>query len=155
MLLLQHLSRISKTFSMRHPAAECYYCALAHGELHHQIGVCSTRLHFSDAMTHGSHQWFITLPSESATVLCDNVADLSLGFRYGELPDIQVNALMYVILGGGTVAKLALWGLCMLVRPPTDTLVALAEDHLNDVVSNMAAIATAVVAAKVSVCCTR
>ena len=71
------------------------------------------------------------------------------GLAHNRLPKIDVNAGFYSILGGGTVAKLLLWQLCCHARPTTDSLRALAEDHLNDVVSNVAAIVTAVVAAKV------
>eukprot|EP00611_Tribonema_gayanum_P023730 TRINITY_DN505_c0_g1_i4.p1 TRINITY_DN505_c0_g1~~TRINITY_DN505_c0_g1_i4.p1 ORF type:complete len:381 (-),score=89.65 TRINITY_DN505_c0_g1_i4:315-1457(-) len=85
----------------------------------------------------------------SLEVLQYAVADLYRGFKLGELPGIEVNFALYLILGGGTLAKLLLWNACMLVRPRSDSLVALAEDHLNDVVSNLAAIGTAMIAAKV------
>ncbi|KAG5180070.1 hypothetical protein JKP88DRAFT_246971 [Tribonema minus] len=76
-------------------------------------------------------------------------ADLIHGLN-GDVPSIDANATLYVVLGGGTLAKFVLWCFCMMVQPRPDVLVALAEDHLNDVVSNVAAIATAAIAGEAS-----
>ena len=71
------------------------------------------------------------------------MTDLYEGFAHGTKPTIEVNLGFYLILGGGTVAKLYLWQLCRKAVPKSDSLNALAEDHLNDVASNVAAIVTA------------
>ncbi|BDA45864.1 Metal tolerance protein 9 [Coccomyxa sp. Obi] len=70
----------------------------------------------------------------------------------GDLPELDVGVLMYAILGGGVVMKILLYLYCrtykarLIARTPMG---ALAEDHLNDVVSNAGAIVTATIAAKV------
>jgi divalent metal cation (Fe/Co/Zn/Cd) transporter len=76
-------------------------------------------------------------------------ADLLDGFKNGNIPEIELSIGFYFILGGGTVAKVLLWQLRRRATPSSDSLDALAEDHLNDVASTIAAIATAVLAAKV------
>jgi len=55
---------------------------------------------------------------------------------------------MYVILGSGTAAKLALYYYCKQFKD-SDSIAALAEDHYNDVLSNVAAIVTASIAAHI------
>eukprot|EP00611_Tribonema_gayanum_P030107 TRINITY_DN8260_c0_g1_i1.p1 TRINITY_DN8260_c0_g1~~TRINITY_DN8260_c0_g1_i1.p1 ORF type:complete len:350 (+),score=76.35 TRINITY_DN8260_c0_g1_i1:196-1245(+) len=85
----------------------------------------------------------------SLEVLQFAIEDLIHGLN-GDVPSIDANATLYVVLGGGTLAKFVLWWFCMMVRPRPDVLVALAEDHLNDVVSNVAAIATAAIAGEVA-----
>ncbi len=60
---------------------------------------------------------------------------------------------MYVILGVGTVVKLGLYAYCAAAntRAQSDILAALAEDHLNDVWSNSAAILALCVASYTTV----
>lgn len=53
---------------------------------------------------------------------------------------------MYGILVSATVIKTALWLYCRRFGGKSDSIAALAEDHLNDVMSNSAAIATALAA---------
>eukprot|EP00953_Heterococcus_sp_UTEX-ZZ885_P001179 1139-Heterococcus_DN1.PRE.2 len=77
------------------------------------------------------------------------IGDLIDGFKNGNIPEVELSIGFYLILGGGTVAKLLLWQLCRKATPRSDSLDALAEDHLNDVASTIAAIATAVLAATV------
>lgn len=50
---------------------------------------------------------------------------------------------MFVILGIATAAKLALYFYCVRLAGRSDSMLALAEDHINDVMSNMGAIITA------------
>ncbi|KAJ1382250.1 hypothetical protein B484DRAFT_411505, partial [Ochromonadaceae sp. CCMP2298] len=56
--------------------------------------------------------------------------------------------VLYIIMGVGIVLKAALWWYCIKINENinSDTVGALAEDHLNDVISNSAAIVTAAVA---------
>lgn len=55
---------------------------------------------------------------------------------------------LYIILGVGIVAKFVLWVFCVRLNAvaKSDMLEALAEDHLNDVLSNTAAMITASIA---------
>lgn len=83
----------------------------------------------------------------SVEVIQYSCIDLYSGFT-GNIPELEVGEDMYIILGLGIFMKLVLYLFCQytngLVR--SDSLAALAEDHLNDVVSNIAAIATAAIA---------
>ncbi len=51
-----------------------------------------------------------------------------------------MTALLYVILGVATVVKLGLWGYCFTLSHHSGAALALAEDHINDVVSNIGAL---------------
>lgn len=64
-----------------------------------------------------------------------SILDLYGGFALGRLPTLEVNLLMYCMLVIGLVLKLGLLIYCRLVNTyqHSDTLAALAEDHLNDV----------------------
>ncbi|BDA45866.1 Metal tolerance protein 9 [Coccomyxa sp. Obi] len=75
--------------------------------------------------------------------------DLYNGFAKGELPELDVGVVMYAILGGGVVMKILLYMYCRTLKNRSDSMGALAEDHLNDVVSNAGAIVTATIASKV------
>ena len=74
--------------------------------------------------------------------------DLYRGLVLKETLLIQAPLLMYIILGSGTAAKLVLYYYCKQFQD-SDSLAALAEDHLNDVLSNIAAIVTASIAAHI------
>ncbi|KAK9861934.1 hypothetical protein WJX84_004692 [Apatococcus fuscideae] len=65
------------------------------------------------------------------------------GFFRGVLPDLHLSMAMYVILGLGSLAKIILYFLCTALKQTSDSMLALAEDHCNDVASNLTAIATA------------
>ena len=52
----------------------------------------------------------------------------------------------WTVLAIGTALKLALYFYCVRLRDKSDSMGALAEDHLNDVFSNTAAIVIAVIA---------
>jgi cation diffusion facilitator family transporter len=83
----------------------------------------------------------------SIEVIQFSITDLVMGFM-GEIPELEVGIDLYVILGVGVFLKLCLFLYCRFVnaRIRSDTLEALAEDHLNDVLSNTTAIITAAVA---------
>ena len=72
--------------------------------------------------------------------------DLWDGFVSKSPTLIQAGLPMYLILGTGTAAKLVLYLYCKRFRG-SDSIAALAEDHLNDVFSNIAAMVTASIAA--------
>jgi divalent metal cation (Fe/Co/Zn/Cd) transporter len=65
----------------------------------------------------------------------------------GHIPALDISAASYAILGVVVVLKVLLFIYCRWANTfsavKSDSLEALAEDHLNDVMSNMAAIITA------------
>jgi hypothetical protein len=63
----------------------------------------------------------------------------------GELPQLDLGITMFAILLSGTVLKLALFFYCNWLSGRSDSMEALAEDHINDVASNLGAILAAVV----------
>ena len=68
---------------------------------------------------------------EADSPLCD--ADI--------LPELDMGILMYVILGSATAIKIVLWFYCVALQHRSDSMLALAEDHRNDILSNSMAIA--------------
>jgi divalent metal cation (Fe/Co/Zn/Cd) transporter len=83
----------------------------------------------------------------SIEVIQFSVVDLYDGL-HGNIPVIDIGVTMYVILSIGIIAKFLLYIYCGFVNKSagSDSLAALAEDHLNDVLSNSAAITTASIA---------
>jgi cation diffusion facilitator family transporter len=83
----------------------------------------------------------------SVEVIQYSASDLYYGFR-GDKPVLHVTYTMYLILAVGIGLKLVLYIYCRKVydRTKSDSLEALAEDHFNDVLSNLAAVVTACVA---------
>lgn len=84
----------------------------------------------------------------SIEVIQYSISDLWKGFFNGEPLHIEAGWVMYAILGSGTLAKLVLFFYCKQFTE-SDSVSALAEDHLNDVLSNVAAIVTASIAAHI------
>ncbi len=74
--------------------------------------------------------------------------DLYNGFALHDLPELNVDFILYTILGIGIVMKFFLWLFCLKLNRwvQSDMIGALAEDHFNDVISNSVAIATAAAA---------
>lgn len=77
-----------------------------------------------------------------------SATDLYEGFYHHSFPTLEVNFYLYAILGVGILLKFVLWVYCVRLNAvaKSDMLDALAEDHLNDVLSNTAAMITASVA---------
>ncbi|GAB4819696.1 hypothetical protein N2152v2_006742 [Parachlorella kessleri] len=71
--------------------------------------------------------------------------DLYNGFAKGEIPHLDLSPVMFAILLSGTVLKLGLYFYCNWLKRHSDSMEALAEDHINDVASNLGAIGAAVV----------
>jgi cation diffusion facilitator family transporter len=84
----------------------------------------------------------------STEVVQFSALDLYHGMVYKEYPELEVGTAMYVILAMGIGMKGLLWAYCLWANKvaENDTLAALAEDHLNDVFSNIGAIAGAAIA---------
>ncbi|MEW5319854.1 MAG: hypothetical protein WDW38_010975 [Sanguina aurantia] len=64
----------------------------------------------------------------------------------GDIPVLNIDAVLYVVLGSATILKVICYAVCVGLQKQSDSMAALAEDHLNDVMSNVAAMATASVA---------
>ena len=75
--------------------------------------------------------------------------DLVAGLR-GHKPELNVGAGMFSILGVGIGFKAVLWVLCRAAaaKQASDSMEALAEDHLNDVWSNSGAVVTGIIAGR-------
>ena len=54
----------------------------------------------------------------------------------GNKPNLDASALTYAILGVAVGLKVGLYLVCVTLRRESDTMMALAEDHLNDIFSN-------------------
>ncbi|EIE27327.1 cation efflux protein [Coccomyxa subellipsoidea C-169] len=72
--------------------------------------------------------------------------DLLAGFLHGQLPPLDMGWLMYAILGAATAVKVVLFIYCFALKNQSDSMLALAEDHSNDIVSNLGAIACGAIA---------
>ena len=87
----------------------------------------------------------------SVEVIQESCIDLYNGFT-GRVPHLSHGLLVYIIIGIGVGMKLVLGIYCNMAnkgpdgRQKSDQLEALAEDHMNDVVSNTAALATLAIA---------
>lgn len=81
----------------------------------------------------------------SLEVVQFSALDLYNGFVKGQLPDLDLSVMMYCILGFGTVLKLVLFWYCSSLKEHSDSVGVLAEDHLNDVMSNLAAMLAALI----------
>ncbi len=66
--------------------------------------------------------------------------------RAGQLPPLDMGWLMYAILGAATAVKVVLFIYCFALKNQSDSMLALAEDHSNDIVSNLGAIACGAIA---------
>ncbi|GAX82368.1 hypothetical protein CEUSTIGMA_g9797.t1 [Chlamydomonas eustigma] len=85
----------------------------------------------------------------SYQVILESAGDLYNGLVEGLLPTIDASLIMYVVLGSATVLKAICYMLCSALASKSDSMVALAEDHLNDIMSNLAAAITACIAIEV------
>jgi len=85
----------------------------------------------------------------SIEVIQFSAIDVADGTR-GDKPAIEFDVTSIVVLGVGTLLKLLLWLLCRAAAAvqACDLLEALAEDHLNDVWSNSAAIVAGALATR-------
>lgn len=81
-----------------------------------------------------------------------SIEDLKSGFS-GNRPHLEVDIALYSILAIGIVSKFFLWLYCLHVNrtAKSDTVHALAEDHINDVGSNSFALGAAAIAYNVPV----
>lgn len=85
----------------------------------------------------------------SVQVVQESAVCLYEGFAEQRPPEIDAGLIMYLVLGGATALKLLCYVLCIALASKSDSMVALAEDHLNDIMSNVGAAVTAAVAVQV------
>lgn len=83
----------------------------------------------------------------TATVLIirESIAGIIEGVK-GDPPRLELGVVVYCVLGGATVVKLGLWLYCRRLSHLSPAMLALTEDHWNDVVMNIAAIVFPVIA---------
>ena len=88
----------------------------------------------------------------SIEVIQFSIIDINNGIN-GNIPQLDMSYLSYSIMAGGTILKGLLYFYCRFIittsSNKSDALEALAEDHLNDVMSNSVAIITVAIAAHV------
>lgn len=65
------------------------------------------------------------------------------------LPELEMGPPLYIILGTATGIKLLLLGYCQALASRSDSIAALAEDHRNDIASNLGAIVCGAIASLV------
>jgi divalent metal cation (Fe/Co/Zn/Cd) transporter len=87
----------------------------------------------------------------SVEVIQFSGVDLNEGL-HGNIPELNVDIVVYVLIVLGIILKLALYLFCTWAQKvlDSDMLEALAEDHLNDVMSNSIAIITAALASEIT-----
>ena len=76
----------------------------------------------------------------SVEVIRSSIESLYYGFNKNELPELDLSTLALSILIIGTVAKLALYFYTKPLAEISDSIAALVEDHINDVMSNTGSI---------------
>jgi divalent metal cation (Fe/Co/Zn/Cd) transporter len=79
----------------------------------------------------------------SYAVVAESLQVLYRGFRFGELPATDFGGAMYAVLLAATALKAGCYFQCAALRSRSDGMVALAEDHANDILSNVSAVFTA------------
>ncbi|PRW57612.1 CDF membrane isoform A [Chlorella sorokiniana] len=81
----------------------------------------------------------------SLEVVQFSALDLYNGWAKGERPSLELGPAMFAILLLGSAMKLSLYWYCNWLKGSSDSMGALAEDHINDVASNLGALLAAVV----------
>ncbi|KAA6420570.1 MAG: CDF membrane [Trebouxia sp. A1-2] len=86
-----------------------------------------------------------------ATVLVirESIGALIDGLAHHNRPALDASAVTFAILGGAVALKIGLYFVCVSMRSHSATMLALAEDHLNDIMSNLVAIFGVAIASQV------
>lgn len=71
--------------------------------------------------------------------------DLVDGLIKGNIPELNITVLVYTIQGVNVILKLCLYIYCNSLKEHSDLIGALAEDHLNDVFSNITSLIATIV----------
>lgn len=88
----------------------------------------------------------VVMSLSAAAVIQSCAGQLWEGWAKGVIPRLDMSAVAYAILGGTIALKGFLYLLCVALSSISDTAMALAVDHMNDILSNIIALATAAVA---------
>lgn len=75
-------------------------------------------------------------------VIQESGKSLYTGIATGIPPDLDMTWLLYVILGVAAGLKVILYLYCVALQKQSESMLALAEDHRNDIMSNVVAILT-------------
>lgn len=86
-----------------------------------------------------------------ATVLVirESIGALVDGLAHHNRPALDASPVIFAILGGAVGLKVCLYFICVSMREYSATMLALAEDHLNDIMSNLGAIFGVAIASQV------
>ncbi len=57
-------------------------------------------------------------------------------------PELDMTPMLYIILGVAAGLKVLLYAYCVVLQKQSESMLALAEDHRNDIMSNVVAIVT-------------
>lgn len=87
------------------------------------------------------------MTAAAVEVVRQSTAQLVDGLRGGALPHVAFSPVMGAIMAAAVAVKLVLFVVCARLRERSGAALALAEDHANDIASNVVAIATAAAAA--------
>lgn len=85
----------------------------------------------------------------SLQLVVEGVTVLATGFSGGEKPELVVDAFVVTVLLFVIVAKMCLLALCRSAGSHSPSVNALAQDHMNDIVTNGASIVAVLVAVEV------
>lgn len=58
---------------------------------------------------------------------------MKCAFDIGDRPGLDASAVAFAILGGAVGLKIGLYFFCVSMKHQSGTMLALAEDHLNDI----------------------
>lgn len=65
----------------------------------------------------------------SFEVIQESVSVLLRTYYTGQLPELQLDLVMYIVLGSATALKAICWAVCAALQGKSDSMLALAEVH--------------------------
>ena len=74
----------------------------------------------------------------SVVLIIRECVDAIIKGAEGILPHLELGPVFYGVIGGSTIVKVGLWLYCRTLAHLTPAMLALSEDHWNDVVMNVA-----------------
>ncbi|GMH32244.1 hypothetical protein BSKO_00078 [Bryopsis sp. KO-2023] len=121
-----------------------YFCDRKMRKVDHRYPIGKTKL-----QTLGAIIIACIMTLGAAEVIGSAARQLGEGIGSANPPIPEMNVWMYTILGAVVGLKTVLYLMCFVLRNLSDSTMVLAEDHLNDVLSNTVAIAAAAIATNV------
>lgn len=107
------------------------------GKVDPQYPVGKTRLQTVAVIACAVIMSFATL-----TVIQESGKSLYAGLATGIPPELDMTMMLYIILGVAAGLKVILYAYCVALQKQSESMLALAEDHRNDIMSNVVAILT-------------